>query len=162
MNEINNIQSTSHRLPLVRQLRLFIDSHGTLRCGGKIHNAPTSELTKFPYLLPTKHPFTRLVIYDTHQRLLHAGTNSTVTALQQTYWIPSARQAVKSFLRHCVVCQKVVGKPYKAPDPPPLIKDRIQETEPFNVTGVDFTGALYVREKGGESKAYIYICSLVL
>ena len=48
-----------------------------------------------------------------------------------------------------------MGKPYKAPDPPPLIKDRIQETEPFNVTGVDFTGALYVRERGGESKAYI-------
>ena len=48
-----------------------------------------------------------------------------------------------------------MGKSYKAPDPPPLIKDRIQETEPFNVTGVDFTGALYVREKGGESKAYI-------
>ena len=85
MNEINNIKSTSHRLPLVRQLRLFIDNHGTLRCGGRIHNAPTSELTKFPYLLPTKHPFTRLVIYDVHQRLLHAGTNSTVTALRQTY-----------------------------------------------------------------------------
>ena len=48
-----------------------------------------------------------------------------------------------------------MGKPYKAPDPPPLIKERIQETEPFNVTGVDFTGALYMREKGGESKAYI-------
>ena len=111
--------------------------------GGGIHNAPTSELTKFPYLLPTKHPFTRLVIYDIHQRLLHAGTNSTVTALRQAYWIPSARQAVRSLLRHCVVCQKVVGKPYEAPDPPPLIKDRIQQTEPFNVTGVDFTGALY-------------------
>ena len=71
-------------------------------------------------------------------------------ALRQTYWIPSARQVVRSLLRHCVVCQKVVGKPYKAPDSPPLIKERIQETEPFNVTGVDFTGALYVRDKGGE------------
>ena len=73
--------TTSHRLPLVRQLRLFIDSHGTLHCGGRIHNAPTSEFTKFPYLLPTKYPFTKLVMYDTHQRLLQAGTNSTVTAL---------------------------------------------------------------------------------
>ena len=82
MNEINNIKSTSHRLPLVRQLHLFIDSHGTLRCGGRIHNAPTSELTEFLYLLPTKHLFTRLVIYDIHQGLLHAGTNSTVTALR--------------------------------------------------------------------------------
>ena len=55
-----------------------------------------------------------------------------------------------------------MGKPYKAPDPPPPIKDRIQETEPFNVTGVDFTGALYIREKGGESKAYIclFTCAI--
>ena len=55
-----------------------------------------------------------------------------------------------------------MGKPYKAPDPPPLIKVRIQETEPFNVMVVDFTGVLYVREKGGESKAYIclFICAV--
>ena len=155
MNEIKNIKSSSHRLPLVRQLRLFLDDQGALRCGGRIHNAPTSELTKFPYLLPTKHPYTRLVICDIHQRLLHAGTNSTVTALRQAYWVSSARQAVRSLLRKCVVCQKVVGKPYKAPDPPPLIKARIQETDPFDVTGVDFTGALYVRGKGRECKAYV-------
>ena len=155
MDEIRNIKSSSHRLPLVRQLRLFIDGQGALRCGGRIHNAPTSELAKFPYLLPTKHPYTRLVIYDIHQRLLHAGTNSTVTALRQAYWVSSARQAVRSILRQCVICQKIVGKPYTAPDPPPLIKARVQETDPFDVTGVDFTGALYVREKGRESKAYV-------
>ena len=33
-----------------------------LRCSGRIHNAPLSELTKFPYLLPSKHPFIDLVI----------------------------------------------------------------------------------------------------
>ena len=26
-------------------------------------------------------------------------------------------------------------------DPPPLVKARLQEIEPFEVTGVDFTGA---------------------
>ena len=41
------------------------------------------------------------------------------------------------------------------PDPPPLIKDRIQQTEPFRVAGVDFAGVLYIREKDGESKAYV-------
>ena len=95
------------------------------------------------------------MIYDLHRRHLHAGTNSTVTAFRQAYWIPSARRTVRNLLRHCVTCQKVVGKPYEAPDPPPLIKDRIQETEPFSVTGVDFTGALYVREKDRESKVYV-------
>ena len=31
----------------------------------------------------------------------------------------------------------------------------VQETQPFEVTGVDFTGALYVRDDGKESKVYV-------
>ena len=42
------------RSSLVRQLRLFLDVDGYIRCGGRIHNAPLSELTRFPFLLPSK------------------------------------------------------------------------------------------------------------
>jgi len=38
--EIQNLTSKSSRLPLVRQLRLFRDKGGLIRCGGRIHNAP--------------------------------------------------------------------------------------------------------------------------
>ena len=48
-----------------------------------------------------------------------------------------------------------MGKPYKAPDPPPLPKARVGEPRPFAVTGVDFTGTLYVKNSSGEQKAYI-------
>jgi len=144
INEINNIKSSSRHLPLVRQLHLFIDKCGALRCGGRIHNAPITELAKFPYLLPAKHPFTALVVYNIHQMQLHAGGNATLTAIRQKYWIPTARRTVRGLLRHCVICQKVSGRPYQMPDPSPLVKARIQETQPFEVTGVDFTGALYV------------------
>ncbi len=155
-NEITNLNSkTSKRLALVRQLRLYLDKNGLIRCGGRIHNAPVDELTKFPYLLPPKHPFTNLVIEDIHRNQLHAGVNSTVTALRQKFWIPAARQSVKSVLRRCVNCRKVVGKPYQAPDPAPLPKSRIQELVPFKRTGVDFTGALYVKSNGQEEKVYI-------
>ena len=78
-----------------------------------------------------------------------------MTALRQLYWIPSARQVTRRLLQHCVVCKRVNGKPYQVPDPPPLIKERIQSAQPFEFTGVDFTGALYVREQGGESKVYV-------
>ena len=47
-DEIDNLMSKRCRLPLVRQLRLFLDHDGLLRCGGRIHNAPLSELAKFP------------------------------------------------------------------------------------------------------------------
>ena len=153
--EIANIRSKSKQSSLVRQLSLFIDSSAALRCGGRIHNAPLSELARFPYLLPAKHHFTNLVIYSTHIAQLHAGVNGTLTAIRQHYWIPSARQVIKQLLRKCVTCRKVIAKAYQPPDPPPLVMERIQKTQPFQVTRVDFTGALYVRGPEGEIKVYV-------
>ena len=93
-------------------------------------------------------PFTELVIRDTHIRQLHAGVNSTLTALRLCYWIPAGRQHVKKAISNCVTCKKISGLPYDLPDPPPLPKSRLQLAEPFTVTGVDFTGALHIRESG--------------
>ncbi|XP_070535087.1 uncharacterized protein [Ptychodera flava] len=63
VNEIAALRKTrTMREPLVRQLQLFIDRDGILRPGGRLHNAPINEETKFPILLPRNHAFTRLVI----------------------------------------------------------------------------------------------------
>ena len=100
--EIQNLKSkptSKKRLPLVRQLQLYLDKAGYLRCGGRIHNAPLSETAKFPLLLPSKHPMTALIVLATHATVLHGGVNSTMTALRQKFWIPSARQYVKSILK---------------------------------------------------------------
>ena len=95
------------------------------------------------------------MVYNAHANQFHNGVNSTMTALRQTYWIPSIRQYIRKLLRRCVSCQKVIGQSYKVPDPPPLHKSRTAETDPFTTTGVDFTGALYVRDNARETKAYI-------
>ena len=144
--------------PLVRQLRLFLDNDQLICCGGRIHNAPTTELAKFPVLLPANSSFTALIVMNTHTNLHHGGVSITVTALRQVYWIPSIRQYVRKLLRRCVTCNKLKGKPFQAPDPPPLPKVRVTESPPFTVTGVDFTGALYIKDRGeGETKVYICI-----
>ena len=62
---------------------------------------------------------------------------------------------MQSLLRKCVTCKKVAGKPYAAPDPPPLVKDQLNASCPFEVTGVDYTGALYVHTNSGEQRVYI-------
>ena len=93
-------------------------------------------------------------VYATHVKLYHSGVRSTVTALLQSYWIPTARQYVKSLFR-CVVCRKHSGKPYIVPDPVPQPKMRMQDIHPFSVTGFDFTGALYVHCGGEEIKVYV-------
>ena len=43
----------------------------------------------------------------------------------------------------------------KTPDPPPLPKIRIEDPTPFSVCGVDFTGAMHIREGDRERKVYI-------
>ena len=153
--EIASLKSKEKRSTLVKQLQLYLDEDGYIRCGGRIHNAPLTPLARFPYLLPAKHPLTRMLVLDAHERQLHAGTSALISHIRQRYWIPSIRQYIQSLLRKCVQCRKVTGKPYAAPDPPPLPKIRVQDAVPFTVTGVDFTGALHIRSKTGSEKAYI-------
>ena len=147
-------KAAKHRLPLIRQLKLFLNNRQLICCGGRIHNAHINSEAKFPYLLPKKHPITSLIVYHVHKTCLHSGVNATATALRQRYWLPSTRQVVKSLLRKCVRCRQVAGKPYPRPDPPPLPSVRVKEARPFEITGVDFTGALHVKEVG-DSKVYV-------
>ena len=131
-DEIANLTSKSQsRLPLVRQLRLFLDSDGLLRCGGRIHNAPLDDSAKFLFLLPPRHPLSKLIIHDVHVKQLHSGVNATVTALRQTFWITSICQHVRKQFKHCVTCRKLEGAAYRAPDPAPPPKVRVQETLPL-------------------------------
>ena len=92
---------------------------------------------------------------DAHERLLHAGTSAFITHMRRKFWVPSLRQCFQKILRRRNTCCRVTRTPYAAPDPPPLPKMRVQDTQPFTVTGVDFTGALHVRSKTGDEKAYI-------
>ncbi|XP_070571205.1 uncharacterized protein [Ptychodera flava] len=83
---------------------------------------------------------------------------STVTHIRQRYWIPRIRETVKSVLRNCVICKKVIGKAYTMPVSPPLQSFRVNETPPFTVTGVDFTGTLLVKNTENREASKAYIC----
>jgi len=115
-SKIQNISSKPSGLPLVRQLRLFI---GVIHCGRRIHNVPVSELMKFPYLLPMKHPF-----YQNHHNMqsMRKIYILTLTGIKQS---PGTRQLIWKLLKNCE------GKPpYQMPDPLLLVKCRVQEIQP--------------------------------
>ena len=86
------ISKNKPRTTLMKQLQLFLDDQRLIRCHGRIHNAPVSESSKFPLLLPANHPFTKLVFLSIHHQQVHSGVNSTLTAVRQRFWIPRARQ----------------------------------------------------------------------
>ncbi|XP_043276102.1 uncharacterized protein [Venturia canescens] len=52
----------------------FIDSHGTLRVGGRLQHSSLNLEAKHPAILPRHSTFTTLVIADAHFKTLHGGT----------------------------------------------------------------------------------------
>ncbi|XP_077866221.1 uncharacterized protein LOC144353806 [Saccoglossus kowalevskii] len=154
---------TKSRPPLIRQLQLFVDDSGILRCGGRLQNAVIEYSAKHPILLPPKHAYTKLVIRNAHEAVLHAGTMTTVTFIRQQLWIPRIRQAVNAVIRNCVKCLKFGGKPYAKPATPPLPNFRLEESVPFTITGLDYTGTLYYRtptSKHNKSYICLFTCAV--
>ena len=103
--EISNLTAKStSRLTLVRQLCLFLDNYNIICCASRIHNAPVSELTRYPYLLPRNHPFTMLVIISIHFMLeqialsLPPFVNGTTPACFSTFLLIYYHLKIFNFL----------------------------------------------------------------
>ena len=140
-------------------LSLFKDEHDVLRCKGRIGNAPIPYQARFPILLPRLSHFTRLVIIDCHERVMHNGVRDTLSELRTGFWVVRGRQTVKSIISKCVLCKRIEGKNYGAPPSPPLPEFRLSDDFAFTRVGVDFAGPVYLRDiyvKSEElNKAYI-------
>ena len=119
---------------------------------GTDSQCPLSELTRFPYLLPPHHHLTTLIVKHTHALLFQAG----VGLPWQHYDSPSGSLLGVSVWREYSAAVQFVEGPYTAPEMAPLPRVHVQDVPPYTVTGVDFTGALYVKQdNGGEEKVYI-------
>ena len=128
-------------------------------CRGRIQNSLLNQEAKTPILLPPKHHGVELIIKDTHNRVLHGGVNTTLTAMRERFWIIRGRQTVKKIVRRCVRCRKVEGKHFSLPQQPDLPEERVSDDPPFTHIGIDFAGPLYTSEKGAnEEDAKAYVC----
>ena len=147
----------------MRQLDLFRDDKGVWRCRGRIQNAAVSYSTKHPALLHKDHPFTFLVTRKAHEDVLHNGVKETLTEIRSKFWIVRGRSLAKKIVQQCRVCRRHEGKPYSAPQPPPLPTFRVEEASPFTFTGCDFAGPLYIKSECGQKKVWIclFTCCVV-
>ena len=126
---------------------IYVDK--LIRCVGRLGNSQLSGESKTPVLIPTDSYFTKLLISRIHIQRLHSGVGDGLAALRQNYWAPRARQKIRSILRKCVRCLRVQGKPYKTHEFANLPVERVVKSKPFQVSGIDYTGALNVRNDNG-------------
>ena len=100
----------------------------------------------------------RLIVREAHVKLGHTGVSTTLSEIRRTVWILRGRQVVKKVLGACVVCNRVQRQPYNQPTAP-LPRDRCTATRPFEVTGVDFAGPLYLRKPENKAWFVMFTCA---
>ncbi|GFQ66634.1 uncharacterized protein TNCT_186921 [Trichonephila clavata] len=95
---------------------VMIDDDNILRIKSRLTNSSLDVYEKHPIILSNDY-FASLIVYDCHEQVLHNGVNETLIQV---------RMASKHIA--------------------PLPNDRIEKSQPFETTGVDFAGPLYLKE----------------
>lgn len=146
----------------LRNTTIFIDDEALLRVSGRIHHSQRLYSERHPIILPKQHFYSKLLVQKHHRKLLHAGVRDTLVDLRQRYWILQGRQLVKKVISECTVCRRHHAKPMEEVVPP-LPKDRVTETDPFTVVGIDFAGPLFVRTARKFTKVYLvlFTCAVI-
>ncbi|UYV78569.1 hypothetical protein LAZ67_16002030 [Cordylochernes scorpioides] len=111
---------------------------------GQISHLKTKVQSDKPVLLPCDHPITEQLIRETHSNNCHAGVHFLLSKLREKFWILKARKTIKRVVRGCIICRRHEEKAYTIPCAP-LPKDRLFMGRPFEVTGVDLMGPLYLK-----------------
>ena len=158
-NHFKNVfeaMSTNKKSNLQRQLNLYLDQFGLLRCKGRLENACLTENARCPILLPKMDWYTKLDIEKTHKEILHSGVSQTLSRIRLRFWIPHGHAVVKTVLKSCTVCRRFEGGSYKTPPLCSFPKARVTESTPFSFVGLDYMGSLYV--KINESRKKVWIC----
>ncbi|XP_071576233.1 uncharacterized protein [Temnothorax nylanderi] len=147
---------------ITKYMSSILDDQGILRVGGRLQNSKLQHGAKHPVLLPYRSRFTELVIEHEHRRMLHAGANSTLAAVRLEYWPLKARGTVERLVRRCITCfksrpripEQIMGN---------LPAHRVTASRPFENTGVDFCGPIYVREgrRRGRKNITAYVAVFV-
>ncbi|GFW65083.1 integrase catalytic domain-containing protein [Trichonephila clavipes] len=138
----------------IKSLVPYLDENNLLRLTGRLLEADLCFGEKHPVILPRRCKFTELLVIREHERIGHCGVSATLTQLRKKYWVPKGRQLVKTMILICLVCKKYSAKPADQLSGQ-LPRDRITQSPPFQVVGIDFTGAILVKDNQGTRKSYV-------
>ncbi|GFT32713.1 integrase catalytic domain-containing protein [Trichonephila clavipes] len=138
----------------IKSLVPYLDENNLLRLTGRLLEADLCFGEKHPVILTRRCKFTELLVIGEHERIGHCGVSATLTQLRKKYWVPKGRQLVKTMIRICLVCKKYSAKPADQLSGQ-LPRDRITQSPPFQSVGIDFTGAILVKDNQGTRKSYV-------
>ena len=128
-------------------LKLFVDTLGLLRFKGRFENPALNYYEKHPLILRSleNSSFTKLIILDSYEKVLHHGIETTLSNFRSKFWIVKGRKTVKSVLRKCVTYCRYQRKPLLPPETPDLSGYRVNTLYAFQCTGLDYARPFFIR-----------------
>ena len=107
--------------------------------------------------MPKDNYLTTIIFQSMHKTVMYGAVCETLTHIRQTYWIPQGWQLVERTISECVTCRKIQGPPFRSVPTPPLPKSRVVQSQAFQLSGIDYTGSLIVRDQGYRTSSSVYI-----
>jgi hypothetical protein len=85
-----------------------------------------------------------------------------LSELRENVWFLRARQAIKKVLYTCFPC-KIARNPFGQERESPMPADRVTASKPFQLTGIDFAGPLYIKGKPLLKQCYValFTCATI-
>ena len=141
---------------IVSQLNLYIDTNGLIRVKSKcdkLKDIKKFGRFSFPLLIHKDSPLSKLIIYNLHEKLFHAGYFATIAEIKKRFWIPKIFSLVKKCLSSCVTCKRFNERTVKI-NQSPYRDFRIEpSTVPFQNIYIDHIGPFYVNP--GKTKVWL-------
>ena len=156
---LNRGQAVGKRSPL-HKLQPFLDPHGLLRVGGRLHQAQLPYTQRHPAILPKKCHLGRMIIEKAHKAAMHGGPGLTYSYAIRTTWLIGGRAQVRAFVRSCITCARARARP-STQEMGDLPSARINPSRPFSHTGLDYAGPFMLKASNrrgvASTKGYIAI-----
>ena len=111
---------------------------------GRLANAPVSDKSKHPLIIPKNSPISKLISRHYHQKVGHSCLEHVLSLIRERFWIIGARNSLKEIQRHCVDCrrQAAVGEQKMADLPEHRVTP---DKPPFTFVGVDCFGPFLIK-----------------
>ncbi|KAF2887722.1 hypothetical protein ILUMI_18451 [Ignelater luminosus] len=87
----------------------------------------------------------QLSYYHYHEKLQHVGVQTVLNEIREKFWILQGRRSVRMIVNKCITCERYKASHVNA-EPVALPKNRVGNAVPFEISGVDFAGPVYLKE----------------
>ncbi|GFT96961.1 integrase catalytic domain-containing protein [Trichonephila clavipes] len=96
---------------------------GLIRVETRVSCRKDLETFRYPILLPNTHQLVKKLIMEKHIELEHAGTQTLMSNLRESYWIIKSRKTIRQVVRSCITCKRFSARPLETVSIP-LPEDR--------------------------------------